>query len=78
MVKIEQREASKSSQELEAGLQLNDTAQVTKYQLDAKKVKGRMEEEEKKEKKNPKSRKSSWTRTRSIQKGWPWSWSWSF
>ena len=71
MVKIEQGEGSESSQELEAGLQLDDTDHVTRYQLDDKKMKGRRKEEEEKEKKNPKSRKSSWTRTWSTQKEWP-------
>ena len=42
MVEIEQREASESSQELDVGLQLDDTDQVTEYHLDDKKVKERM------------------------------------
>ena len=42
MVEIEQRKASESSQELDVGLQLDDTDQVTEYHLDDKKVKERM------------------------------------
>ena len=39
VVEIEQRKASESSQELDVGLQLDDTGQVTEYHLDDKKVK---------------------------------------
>ena len=42
VVEIEQRKASESSQELDVGLQLDDTDQVTEYHLDDKKVKERM------------------------------------
>ena len=41
LVEIEQRKASES-QELDVGLQLDDTDQVTEYHLDDKKVKERM------------------------------------
>ena len=39
VVEIEHREASEPSQELDVGLQLDDTGQVTEYHLDDKEVK---------------------------------------
>ena len=57
MVETEQREASESSKELDVGLQLDGTDQVTEYHLDDKKEEERMEEEKEEEKKIPKTKK---------------------
>ena len=84
MVETEQREASESSQELDVGLQLGDTGQVTEYHLDDKKVEERIEEEEEKEKKIPKSEevemaleaRGDLVYTTGLAPLWSWSWSW--
>ena len=63
LVETEQRESSKSSNELDVGLQLGGTDQVTEDHLDDKKGEERKEEEEEEKKKIPKTEKSRWTRT---------------
>ena len=63
VVETEQGEASESSKELDMGLHLVGTGQVTEYHLDDKKEEERMEEEKEEEKKIPETKRSRWTRT---------------
>ena len=63
MVEIEQREECESSQELDVGLQLDNTDHMTEHHLDDKRAGGRDMDGEKEEKRTTKaSTLMSWLR----------------